>query len=65
MAEILKYFYTMNLFIFLIILPAKICGGKPFFLPFSHFPLNSYTTFYNVLLTLCYHLFLLQNLFCV
>jgi len=35
MAEILKYFCAMNLFLFLIIVPAKIRGGKPFFILFT------------------------------
>jgi len=49
MADILKYFYAMNLFIFLIILPAKIRGGKHFIYPFHIFLLvrtQSFIMFY-------------------
>ncbi|RHN71653.1 putative Late nodulin [Medicago truncatula] len=65
MVEILKFFYAMNIFIFLIILSAKVRGGKPFLLSYSHFLLcfiSSYTIFYHVLITLFYYLFSLQHI---
>jgi uncharacterized integral membrane protein len=76
MAEILKFIFTMILFLLLFLVSIEAGGGKQFSHPFKgktfSYPFkillllcNSYTTFYRILITLFYYSFSLQHILIV